>query len=293
MASKNYLDYLRIVSIETLVACNASCSFCAYPDSERKGERMETSLFYKIISDLAIDDRYPQSITLARINEPLLDKRLKEFSFHIVRQFPKSRYSIWSNGSRLNPENIEWMQDLGGNITLQISLNSINSEEHYRFMGIELSPVLKNLDHVHEYTTLACNLHAPFVSEEQSRRIHEFCNKRWPRFKLALRPVFDWQGKHPNGVASSRHDLSLSDEYEESFKDFGILNQACSQWLDLHILASGYATKSCIDEAGFTSADFLLRENHALDVFAKTRYLREKLVTRKGVAGCTNCLHPG
>jgi MoaA/NifB/PqqE/SkfB family radical SAM enzyme len=130
VASGNYIDYPRVVSIETMVACNAKCSFCAYPDSERKGDKMDTDLFYKIIDDLNSDGRYPMSITLARINEPLLGKRLKEFSLHIRKVFPKSIYSIWSNGLKLNQEDIAWINELGGNANLQVSLNTIDAAEH-------------------------------------------------------------------------------------------------------------------------------------------------------------------
>jgi len=79
---------------------------------------METDLFYKIIDDLNNVGRYPQSITLARINEPLLDKRLKEFSFYIRKVFPKSIYSIWSNGLKLDKESVDWIVELGENTNL-------------------------------------------------------------------------------------------------------------------------------------------------------------------------------
>ena len=293
IGNKTWLDYPRVVSIETMVACNAKCSFCAYPNSERKGERMETELFYKIIEDLSNAGRYPQSITLARINEPLLDKRLREFSVHIRKVFPKSSYAIWSNGLRLDQESANWINELGTETVLQISLNSIDATEHSRFMGIELEPVLDNLDYVHKHTTVKCNLHAPYLGEDRSREIRDYCKNRWPRFELRLRPIFDWQGTIASGISSSKDDLNLPIDYEDRFKDISILNQPCTQWLDLHVLASGYATKCCIDEAGYSDADFSLRDNHTLEVFAKTRFLREEIYARKTIQGCKTCLHPG
>ncbi len=44
-----YLRYPREISIETAVLCNARCKFCAYKDSPRKGQKLSTELFKKIV----------------------------------------------------------------------------------------------------------------------------------------------------------------------------------------------------------------------------------------------------
>ena len=187
--SQKFLAYPRIVSIETLVLCNARCSFCAYPDSERKGEKLSSELFYKIIDDLSVNNNSPMAMTLARINEPLLDKRLQEFSEHILSTFPKTNYTIWSNGSQLTSKNVNWISELQGNISLQVSLNSINEKEHDLFMGIGLKDILNNLDYVHNHTSIKCALHAPFISIEQKEVFTKYCEQRWPNFQSSLRPI--------------------------------------------------------------------------------------------------------
>lgn len=291
--SEKYLHYPKSVSIETLVACNAKCSFCAYPDSERKGEKLDADTFYKIIDELNTGSNYPKSITLARINEPLLDKRLQEFSEHILRIFPETNYSIWSNGSQLDARNMGWIEDLTGLVSLHVSLNSIDQDEHDNFMGIRLENVASNLDAIHKRSFTKCHLHAPFVNHIQGEGFKSYCKKRWPKFSSHLRPIFDWMGDVPRGESSAKEHLKLEAGYSNMFKDSKILSQPCAQWNSLHILASGQVTKCCIDEAGYDSDQFNVAKNNVLEIYAKTMYLREAILKRSNVTGCEKCLHPG
>jgi len=48
---EKYIDYPAIVSIETYSCCNAACHFCPHHSLERKGVKMSTELFEKIIND--------------------------------------------------------------------------------------------------------------------------------------------------------------------------------------------------------------------------------------------------
>ena len=48
-----YQKFPEMVQIETLVACNAACTFCPYPTMDRKGDKMTDNLFKKIISDFS------------------------------------------------------------------------------------------------------------------------------------------------------------------------------------------------------------------------------------------------
>jgi len=56
-------------------------------------------------------------------------------------------------------------------------------------MGIKLEPVLVNLDYIHKHTNLKCKLHAPYLSDGQSRKIRDYCKNRWPKFATNLRPI--------------------------------------------------------------------------------------------------------
>ena len=79
-----------------------TCDFCAYPDLAHKSEKMPTSLFEKIVSDLSeIPASHPFYFILSRVNEPFLDKRLFEFQRPINRTIPHAGFLIYTNGSTL------------------------------------------------------------------------------------------------------------------------------------------------------------------------------------------------
>ena len=147
---KKFTEYPRSVSVETLVLCNAKCGFCPYPDSPRKDQKMSSKLFYKIIDDLRrIPRMHEFDFTLARINEPLLDKRLKDFSFYVQENLPNARQTIWSNGTTINKRAIEWISEINES-SYSISLNSMDADDHKEIMGLPLVPVLKRLDYLHD-----------------------------------------------------------------------------------------------------------------------------------------------
>ena len=133
----------------------------------------------------------------------------------------------------------------------------------------------------------------PFVSSKQQEMYIKYCSERWPNFNTYLRPIFNWTGDHPNGISSSAKHLKLGKDYEDSYKDLTILEQPCTQWNDLHILANGQVTKCCIDESGYQEKVFSVEHNNILDIYAKTLHLRQKFTSRSNVKGCENCSHPG
>ncbi|MEM9284261.1 MAG: radical SAM protein [Pseudomonadota bacterium] len=287
------LDYPRTVSIETQVRCNAKCSFCPYPESPRKGDEMSTPLFEKIIDDLSImPPNHKFQMTLSRINEPLLDHRLETFHRRIADKLPGAVVSFWSNGTMLREGAFEWMAGHQG-ASLFISLNAVNEADHVRLMGFGLDRVLINLDRVHQLKDkgefpVEVKLRAPYESEQQARQMKDFCTQRWPLFSLGLRPFFEWVGGSSKG--GHERDETTARRAETA----AALNFSCAQWFDLHVLASGYATKCCIDETGFVGEDrYDLSKHHALDVYGHSRWLRDELPDRSGVSGCGGCRHLG
>lgn len=279
-------DFPRTISIETQVKCNAKCSFCPYPTSPRKGEEIDTPLFYKIIDDLSeMPPDHVISFTLARINEPLLDKRLQVFSDYVAERLPGARQAFWSNGTMLNPGTFEWI-DGYGHSRLNISLNSVTEQGHQDMMGFGLTKVLRNLDHLHQLKAKKdwrgfVNMHAPYLSPETTREMEAFCAERYPLFNLAIRPFFSWEGDEKSGTKEKEQSGVFSTQ------DFGIGSLPCGQWFDLHILANGFATKCCIDQTGFSDGKYDTRKHHALDIY------RQSLPGRETVTGCGNCTHLG
>ncbi|MEL7444433.1 MAG: hypothetical protein AAGK02_01310 [Pseudomonadota bacterium] len=179
-----------------------------------------------------------------------------------------------------------------GGSTLVVSLNAVNEADHVRLMGFGLERVLKNLDFVHRLKNdgafdIGVNLVAPWESVEQAEEVETFCRERWPLFFVALRPFFEWVGDSGKGAEFRTQTTSKVEASTEA------LDFACAQWFDLHILANGYATKCCIDESGYTDDRYNCFTNNALDVFGRSRILRDELPDRSRVNGCDGCRHLG
>jgi len=288
-----YLEFPRNVSIETMVRCNAKCSFCPYPESPRKGQEMKDELFYKIVEELT---EIPQShlfgITLTRINEPLLDSRLRKFSNVIAERLPSAKQQFWTNGTMLKEGIFEWMTQYS-DANLNVSLNSVYEDEHIQMMGFGLKAVFRGLDYLHRLVEagrfrLPVILCAPFINEQKAKEYGIYCRKRWPRFRPVIRPFFQWMGEINAGAK----------ERDNSVDKNSVIHQAaafpCGQWFDLHILANGYTTKCCIDEKGHVGeAAFDVRFRHVLDIYREGRELRELLPARSGTKECKRCLHLG
>jgi len=285
------IEYPHTVSIETLVRCNASCSFCPYPTSPRQGQEMPTWLFEKIIDDLtAIPRDHKFTITLTRINEPLLDSRLERFHEIIAERLPSASAGFWSNGTMIIPGRFEWMAKHKG-AYLCISLNSIDDVEHKEMMGFGTKKVFRNLDHLHALKVDRkfppfVQLCAPFRSTQQAREMQQFCAERWPKFRLGVRPFFEWVGGSNRGLSQR----SSSDIFE--FGPEAALGFACGQWFQMHILASGQLALCCLDETGRAGDEFNARHN-VLSLYQKSLELRSNLPARRNIGGCETCLHLG
>ena len=289
-----FLDYPRAVSIETLVKCNSKCSFCPYPKSPRRGQIMSDELFHKISAELCgIPSSHTFTITLHRINEPLLDRRMQGFSDVIAEKLPTAIQQFWTNGTMLKEGTFEWMTHYP-RATLTVSLNSVNEEEHVRMMGFGLEGVFRGLDYLHRLVesgqfSLPVMLCAPFKNEQQAREYGDVCSRRCPLFRPAIRPYFKWMGGTGVG-AEHRNSTGLPGVEENRVAGF-----PCGQWFDLHILANGCVTKCCIDESGYGGeAAFDVRYRHVLDIYQLGRGLRERLPARSDMmGGCEGCLHLG
>ena len=288
-----YLQYPRNVSIETQVKCNAKCGFCPYPTSPRRGQEMPDERFEKLIADLsAIPHSHPFAITLHRINEPLLDRRMQRFSRLVADRLPSASQQFWSNGTMLKEGGFEWMGEYP-RASLSISLNSMDEDEHVQLMGLSLAPVLRGLDYLHTLVesgkfTLPVTLCAPYKSHASANRYLTSSRARWPLFTPAVRPFFEWMGA---SHAGSEHRIEFG---LPSPKAHRATTFACAQWFDLHVLASGYVTKCCIDETGHDGDPaFDTAQHDVLTIYRNTLAQRMNLPARSTIAGCEGCKHLG
>ena len=114
---QEYIDYFLsteeppmplVVNLETINRCNSTCSFCtANKNAEnRPYKRMEDSLFYSIIDQLA-DWGYTGHLTLYGNNEPFLDTRIVEFHKYCREKLPHSFIFLSSNGLLLTVDKVK------------------------------------------------------------------------------------------------------------------------------------------------------------------------------------------
>lgn len=253
---------------------------------------MDDNVFYKIIDDLsAIPVTHKYLLTLARINEPLLDSRIQFFSEHIDKMLPNASQVFWSNGSTLAKGKFEWMGAIRDS-TLVVSLNSVEEQNHMDLMGFGLRNVIKNLDYLHKLKenkgfNINVVLNAPYQSEVKSFEFVQYCKSKWPLFNPNLMPFFTWQGD----VVAGENEKDASNFFSNLETDIPSLG--CGQWFDIHILANGQITKCCIDEAGLRGEANNVVCNNVLDLYANSLRLRESLPARGQLNSCATCTHLG
>ena len=255
---------------------------------------MSTDFFYKLLDDL---DEIPEShaFTIAphRINEPLLDSRMRAFHEEIAKRHPQASHMFISNGTTLKAGAFEWMGEYA-KAGLTISLNSMDEDRHQELMGFGLKALSKNLDYLHELVLGGrfkppVTLCAPHLGDEHSTGFTQACQQRWPKFKIGIRPFFQWMGSTPSG-GDYRGVSGLPNNPDSQLLD----QLPCGQWFDLHILASGYVTKCCIDETGHQGqVRYDARVNNALAIYRERDDYRYSLPGRGKVRDCQGCFHLG
>ncbi len=123
------------IQIQTQSGCNARCVFCPNGDvlkTDLSQGRMPESLFRKIIDELA--QTRPRRISLYLMNEPLLDKRLPEFSRYVAQRVPETTTLVTSNGTNLTEERAAALLDSGLK-RLKVSLQSLDRATNRNIMG--------------------------------------------------------------------------------------------------------------------------------------------------------------
>lgn len=277
-ASHQWLDFPSTVSIETYALCNAACTFCPYPNLERKGERMPTALFTKIIDELAgAEGPGLPVVVLHRVNEPFLDNRYFDFCRYIADKLPGTLVNHTTNLTPLNDRNLDALLELDNNGTLKISFNDHRPEEYQKTMQLPFEKTYKNARRLHDRMAAG---EVPFsvsmarVGDGTAADLEfiDWVKKEFPLFKPHVFPQFDWIGRVAVEPANA------------------IPQVGCSQWFKLHFLADGREAFCCIDSDGAYGAGDARTQN-ILDIYnaPARRQLRLRAVARKEVGICALC----
>ena len=126
----------KCIQIETINRCNGECPFCPvnrYSD-KRKFAKMSDNLFKKIVDELS-DIKYEGMLALFSNNEPLLDKRLVEFSKYAREKLPSAYIYIFTNGTLIDLNIVKTL----ANYMNEIVIDNYNDE-------LELNDNIKEID---------------------------------------------------------------------------------------------------------------------------------------------------
>lgn len=284
MLPSTYAIQPREVSIETLALCNAACIFCPYPTLARQGVQLESTILYRLIDEMK-DWRQPFFISPFKVNEPLLDVRLKDVCQTIASSIPLAMLRLFTNGQPLATKQIDWIEALpvGRVEHLWVSLNSTDALEYGKLMKCSFSIVLDHLNELHNRVVKGTFKHPVTLSRviqggPQGQVLGDadcvFARDilvRWPRFHTHLIKRDSWLGY----VTPS---------------DLRVPNHACARWQELSITAEGKAVLCCMDGKG----EYVLGDVHTqslLEIYnsAACRQYREQLNRRGGLAPCATC----
>lgn len=141
------LDFPNNVQIQTTAFCNASCSFCPYPDTSKTLPMgtMDEDLFRAIVDQLA-----GREILLLQpflMNEPLMDKRIVDRLAYMKATVRGARLNITTNGVLLRPALVKELVRLDLD-SIHISSNALTSETYRATMGIDGDHVIANVNNL-------------------------------------------------------------------------------------------------------------------------------------------------
>jgi hypothetical protein len=136
------------VQIQTTTRCNAACEMCPYPlvTSEPGFEHavMSDQRFARILDELR--GQPIERLSLFLMNEPLLDKRLVQWTALARAALPHTTLGLFSNGSALDVDRARALADAGLD-ELCISMHGFDAETYERVMrGLSHERVRRSVD---------------------------------------------------------------------------------------------------------------------------------------------------
>ena len=274
---EKYLTTPQFVSLETYAKCDAKCNFCPYVSIERIGTKMSDELIAKIVSDIGdLDQSVPLFITLARINEPFLDKRIFDVANAINKVAPHAEFIYFSNGSPLVDDTLDKVEQLPRTFCLSLSFNDHRKSQYEEIMQIPYDRALRRFDAIHERKAKGSLPFWTRVSKvadnsEQDQAFIDFVAERWPLFDVSVYRRATWTG-------SVLTDSSV------------VPDAGCHQWFSIGFYADGSDPFCCMDANGkFQHGD--IKKQHLLEIYNHDfrKNIREKVTNRKDVAYCKGC----
>lgn len=277
--SGRWLDYPKIVTIETFCKCNGRCTFCPYTHIDRIGSKLSDACVCKMIDEVSKFPVFPERLNLCRVNEPFLDKRIFSFLAYANERLPETNLILFSNGSTITDKVIENLNKINNFKLLIISFNENDPRLYHNVMGLDYNATLKNIKNLHDRKIngelkFNVNISRVGTSNSMDSQFLAEMKKVFPHFASASSAKFSWVGV-PN---QNSGELTP--------------NAGCAQWFSLHILANGKTAFCCIDGYG-QEQQWSIYEKSLYDIYnlPVKRRLRENVISRKLIPTCRFCIH--
>lgn len=272
---KAYVEYPRLVSIETTNRCNARCSFCPNNSLARERVTMSADLFEKILDDCR---RFPLPAIEPFLNgDPFMDPDIVSRLFRIRERLPNTKLRLYTNGSLMTPAKLDQMEGVGID-HLFVSLNTLDPAKYREVLGLDLEKTKANIENLagrvgrkgiaRQLTVRMTRFDDTTLAEQDA--FLDYCKK------LHVEPMivglFNYKGVIPSHLPVPEYP--------------------CEHITRLDILSSGRVTLCCLDQEGqYSWGD--VREESVLEIFNGMKALRYKIKHRTGrrkeIPPCGEC----
>lgn len=178
---------MKIIRIETMKGCNASCLFCPLGAGTFKRELgwMDSEFFFKI-ADQARDLGY--EIEVIGMNEPLMEPRIFEFFDYIEKSGGKQ--IIYTNASLLTKEMAQKLSQYQYNKFI-FSFHGGNKGVYERVMGLNFEEVVSNIKYMISLGKIPNYLISMQAYEGNENSIRDF-KALWRGYRYKIHEASDW-----------------------------------------------------------------------------------------------------
>ena len=174
------------VNIETISTCTRQCHFCAFGIKEKAPvTRMPAALFFKIVDDLAamnFDGRF----SLFSINEPLMDKRIEDFTRYASLMLPGCYHLMVTNGDLLSADRLDTLMDCGLDHLIINSYDGKGLDHNAPIAAYASERHAGKVTHVDRTTYTDWVSRAGHVKQYAKPPVSGYCD--WPNYALYVKP---------------------------------------------------------------------------------------------------------
>jgi len=189
----------KSIKIETIMGCNASCSFCPLGAGilKRKRGRMDSEFFFNTV-DQARNLGF--EITPYFMNEPLMEPRIFEFFDYIKTTGGKQR--IFTNASLITKKVAEQLSQYQY-LDFVISFHGGNKKDYERVTGLNFEATVSNIKYLVSLGGIPNYLISMKISEENKNSVDDFRNL-WKGYKFQIGKTVNWAGTFGKGRGAGK-----------------------------------------------------------------------------------------